>query len=421
MTWLKRIKENFIYIAVRNVYWKVKRKIRGLISKGYRFYTLRLLYPKIYEKGIKKELDNSKIVFIEVRAPEISDSFRILYDRLQNGYNLNIKEHFLGTSFVSRRENIIRTKAMIEDISDAKYVFLNESTNVLSFLKLRKETVVTQLWHACGAFKKFGMSTADLLFGDDRKTLEKYPYHKNYTYATVSSPEVVWAYEEAMGYEDKKGVVVPVGVSRTDYFFKDEVKENAFEMLYKLFPEAKGKKVILYAPTFRGRVANAKTPNLLDVEMFRKNFEDEYVLVFKHHPFVKDRPSIQEECVKFARDLTEEMSIEQLLIVSDICISDYSSLIFEYSLFERPMIFFAYDLDEYYDWRGFYYDFKNFVPGPIYSDNESMIKYITDVAQRFDRKQVVEFRDKFMSACDGHATDRIMELVFQDKIECYRG
>jgi len=414
------IKESAGYFFIRKIYWKLKNRIRKIISKGYRFYTLRILYPGIYKKGLKNPIEKKKIVFVEVRASEISDNFRYIYDELKQSYDLNISEHFLGTSFVSRRENINRTKKMIRDISTASYIFLNESTNVLSFLPMRKETVVTQLWHACGAFKKFGMSTADLIFGDDRKTLEKYPYHKNYTYATVSSPEIVWAYEEAMGYENKKGVVVPVGISRTDYFFKDEVRNKAYEKLYELFQEAKGKKVILYAPTFRGRVANAKSPELLDVELFKKNFQEDYVLVFKHHPFVKTPPEIPNSCKSFAKDLTKTMAIEELLCVSDICISDYSSLVFEYSLFSKPMIFFAYDLDEYYDWRGFYYDFKDFVPGPIYEDNQSMVEYIRDIDNKFDTKVVSDFREKFMSSCDGKSTERIMKLVFGDKLNSYR-
>lgn len=417
---MKSIKENAVYMLVRGVYWKVKKIMRSIISKGYRFYTLRILYPKIYKIGLKKPLDNKKVVFVEIRASEISDNFRCIYDELKQNYDLNITEHFLGTSFVSRRENIRRTKRMIRDISTAGYVFLNESTNVLSFLPLRKETVVLQLWHACGAFKKFGKSTADLIFGDDRKTLEKYPYHKNYSYVTVSSPEVVWAYEEAMGYENQKGVVVPAGISRTDYFFKGEVKSEAFDKLYKLFPEAKGKKVILYAPTFRGRVATATTPDILDVEMFKKRLHNDYVLIFKHHPFVKNRPEISLSCRSFARDFTEEMTIEELLVVSDICISDYSSLVFEYSLFSKPMIFFAYDLEKYYDWRGFYYDYKDFVPGPIYEDNESMIEYIENIDDNFDVRKVSDFKERFMSSCDGRSTERIMKLVFGDKLNSYR-
>jgi len=110
-------------------------------------------------------------------------------------------------------------------------------------------------------------------------------------------------------------------------------------------------------------------------------------------------------------DITKDLDIEQLLCVSDICISDYSSLIFEYSLFERPMIFYAYDLDNYFDWRGFYYNYDELTPGPIVTSTEEIIDYIQNLDTRFDKAEVHAFREKFMSACDGHATDRIVELV----------
>lgn len=152
-------------------------------------------------------------------------------------------------------------------------------------------------------------------------------------------------------------------------------------------PQAKGKKVILYAPTFRGRVAKAKTPNQLDIAAFGDALGKDYILLFKLHPFVKKRTAIPEGYEDFAFDLTDDMSIEELLFVADICISDYSSLVFEYSLFEKPMIFFAFDLDNYYDWRGFYYDYKDFVPGPIHTTTEEMIEYIQHVDERFDKKR----------------------------------
>lgn len=413
------LKKTPLYQPLFNGYYKARRMIKKPLGKFYRFYTLRILFPAIYKSAKTKTVDERKVVFVEVRMPDISDSFALLYNDLKENYNFKISTHFLRTSFVSRKEYIKRCKAMVADIADAKYVFLNESTNVIANLPIRKETVITQLWHACGAFKKFGMSTADLLFGDNRKTLEKYPYHKNYTHVTVSSQEVVWAYEEAMDLKKNSGVVKPVGTSRTDVFYDKNVIDNAFEKLYKVFPYAKGKKIILYAPTFRGRVAKAKTSDKLDIPMFAKEFKDEYVVLFKHHPFVKKRPEIHEEYKEFAADLTDSMNIEDLLCVSDICISDYSSLVFEYSIFEKPMIFFAYDLDNYYDWRGFYYDYKDFVPGPIYYTCDEMIDYIKNIDNRFDKKIVTDFRNKFMSACDGHATERIMKLVFGDALERY--
>lgn len=394
---------------------KFKKKIKKMMSKLYKFYTLKIYYPNLYKKYSKKPVLDNKVVFIEVRSKDISDNFNLIYQRLQQEGTYDISWHFLRMSFVGRKEYKKLCSAMVKDIADVAYVFLSDSSNITACLKIRKETVITQLWHACGAFKKFGMSTAELIFGDDRKTLEKYPYHKNYTHVTVSSPEVVWAYEEAMSLKNKKGVVKPLGISRTDVFFDKDYLKGAKDRLYDVFPQAKEKKIILYAPTFRGRVAKATTPDVLDVSALYEQLKDEYVLIFKHHPFVKKRPVIEDMYKDFAVDLTEKIPIEDLLTVGDICITDYSSIVFEFSLFEKPMIFLAHDLKEYFDWRGFYYGYEEFVPGPIYTDTEEIIEYIKNIDKNFDKERVKKFREKYMSACDGHATDRIINLVFGRK------
>ena len=118
----------------------------------------------------------------------------------------------------------------------------------------------------------------------------------------------------------------------------------------------------------------------------------------------------------FVCDGSGSMNIDELLMASDICISDYSSLVFEYSLFERPMLFYAYDLEDYCDWRGFYYDYSEMTPGPVCRTNEEMIDYIKNIDTRFDRQKVRDFRLRFMGSCDGHSTDRILKLVFGDKV-----
>lgn len=387
--------------------------VRKIFRRIYRFTTLRVTYPLIYKMNSRHAVEENKVLFIEVRMPEISDSFTLIYDRLKAEGKYDIHEHYLHMSFVNKLKYDKYCRDMIKDLATAKYVFLNESSDVFAALPVRIETVVTQLWHACGAFKKFGMSTADLIFGENRKSLEKYPFHGNYTHMTVSSPEIIWAYEEAMSLD--KGVVKAVGVSRTDVFFDEEFKASARERFYKEFPEAKDKKVILYAPTFRGRVASAKSPNVLSLPLMNYVLSSEYVLVFKHHPFVKKPPVISDRYRHFAKDMTKSMNIEDLLIVADICISDYSSLVFEYSLLRRPMIFLAHDLDTYYDWRGFYYDYKDFVPGPIFTNTEEIVDYISHIDERFDVSVVDNFREKFMSSCDGHSTDRILNMVFGDR------
>ncbi len=106
------------------------------------------------------------------------------------------------------------------------------------------------------------------------------------------------------------------------------------------------------------------------------------------------------------------MTIEDLLCVADVCISDYSSLVFEYALFEKPMLFLAYDLDDYFDYRGFYYDYHELAPGPVVRDTVGVIDFVQHLDERFDLSRVQAFRNKFMSSCDGHATERIIQAVF---------
>ena len=412
---------------MKKVYWKGRKQIKKLppvkAAKKYlgRKRKDKLLYetlPAAYNAHKNEPVDERKVIFIELRLPEVSNSFRVLYDELKRDFDLDIHVHLLRNSFVPREEYIRRCQAMLSDAATAKFIFVNEASDVLSCVDMRPETVVTQLWHACGAFKKFGMSTAELIFGPNAEELKRHPNNRNYTYVTVSSPEIVWAYAEAMDMKDRQDAIRPVGTSRTDIFYRSETIAQAYQNLYKEFPKAKGKKIILYAPTFRGRVARAKTPDCFDLEKFAEHFKDEYVVIFKHHPLVKKLPEIPEELNgTFAIDATRSMTIEDLLCVSDICISDYSSLVFEYSLFERPMLFFAYDLDEYFDWRGFYYDYNELTPGPVCKTNDEMIDYISHLEERFDRQKVIDFKEKFMRSCDGHATDRILHMVFADRYD----
>ena len=412
--YLRKVKKK-----IRQTYNKIKKKtkkfIKGKWNVIYRHYILKILYPRIYKKYSKQPVDENKVVFVEIRLPSLTNSLQLLYDKLYMETELDLHCHFLRNTFVSRKEYRERCKAFIADIATAKYVFMDEATNVNGCFEMRPETVVTQLWHGCGAFKKFGFSTADAIFGASRKDMENYPFNKNYTHVTVSSPDVIWAYEEAMRYTHESGVVKALGSSRTDIFYDEEFIKSAFDELYEKFPAAKGKKVILYAPTFRGRVAKAKSPNVLNLNELYDVFGNEYVVIMKHHPLVRKRPAIPEELAgSFAVDFTTDMSIETLLCVSDICISDYSSLVFEYSLFERPMIFLAHDLEDFFDWRGFYYDYDELTPGPVVKTTQEVIDYISDIDNLFDKQAVKDFRNKFMCSCDGHATERIIRTVFGD-------
>lgn len=372
-----------------------------------RWISLKLVLPAVYAHAAKKPMVPQRIVFLEISADHLTDSFTLLYDAVKKrGRQPEII--YLHDGSVGGVQYLKNCVKMLKSIATAPVVFINEASNITSCVKLRPQTKLIQTWHGCGAFKKFGFSTAELGWGISGKEMERYPYYKNQWLVSVSAPEAVHAYQDAM--HQPQGVILPLGVSRTDVFFDARYISEAKEALYQYFPQARGKKVILYAPTFRGTQTRAYSLQL-DYEAFSEALSGEYVLVEKHHPFVKEVPEIPEKYADFAKDLTGMMSVQKLLCVSDLCISDYSSLVFEYSLFERPMIFYAPDLKEYFDERGFYYDYEKLTPGPVFDDQSEMIDYIGALWERFDRQRVKDFKNLFMSACDGHATERILDYI----------
>lgn len=388
---------------------KYKKKFISKLRRIRKHYRYKVYFPKVYSSYCTEPVQENKVLFLEMRFTKLSNSFELIYKALEESGEYDLKCSYVQFNFIRGREFTQRVNEMLKELATAKYVFVDDASLILSSIPLRKETVAINLWHACGAFKKFGRSTAELKFGSSAATLDKYPNYGNLTHVTVSSPEVIWAYEEAMHLP--KGIVKATGVSRTDQFYDKEFVESRKQKLYEIMPEAKGKKVILYAPTFRGHVATASSPDRIDFERFCRELGNEYVIVCKHHPFVKNPPIIPEELQHFARDLTKYLSIEDLLCCADICISDYSSLVFEYSLFEKPMIFYAYDYDNYCDWRGFYYDYSEFTPGPVVQTEDELLNSIKNIDTQFDKQKVIDFKEKFMGSCDGHATERIITLM----------
>ena len=388
---------------------KFKKKFISKLRRIRKHYRYKVYFPKVYSSYCTEPVQENKVLFLEMRFTKLSNSFELIYKALEESGEYDLKCSYVQFNFIRGREFTQRVNEMLKELATAKYVFVDDASLILSSIPLRKETVAINLWHACGAFKKFGRSTAELKFGSSAATLDKYPNYGNLTHVTVSSPEVIWAYEEAMHLP--KGIVKATGVSRTDQFYDKEFVESRKQKLYEIMPEAKDKKVILYAPTFRGHVATASSPDRIDFERFCRELGNEYVIVCKHHPFVKNPPIIPEELQHFARDLTKYLSIEDLLCCADICISDYSSLVFEYSLFEKPMIFYAYDYDNYCDWRGFYYDYSEFTPGPVVQTEDELLDSIKNIDTQFDKQRVIDFKEKFMGSCDGHATERIIALM----------
>ncbi|MGI6264728.1 MAG: CDP-glycerol glycerophosphotransferase family protein [Acutalibacteraceae bacterium] len=381
-----------------------------------KFWRLKIKYPLYYRLCALRPADPKRAVFIENRLSTLTSSFSLLHEELTARYDCRVSVCYLLKVDGTRRQYDRRCMKMIRQVARAGVVFVNDSSNVVGCLPFRKSTRVVQLWHACGAFKKWGFSNGKGKFGASLRELKRYPYYADYDLVTVSSPEVIWAYSEAFNIPMPNDVVQATGVSRTDVFFREDFRQKAFARLYETVPQARGKKVILYAPTFRGSVGKAMAPSNLNQEAFCERFADRYVLLCKHHPSVRRRPPIRPGCENTVFDVTDSLSIEELMCVADALITDYSSVVFEYSLFGRPILIYAYDIAQYTDWRGFYYDFESFVPGPILRSNRQLLESIARLEQ-YDLSRVRQFRDTYMSACDGGATKRIIDAAFAGKLQ----
>lgn len=382
----------------------IKARIKDVVFWG--------VFPFVYKRAVRRTgVTPGSALFLGRNAAEMPDSFALLYKRFEQEEGPEPQFLSLGYGRLKLVPYYLNCISAVRELAKYRYIFLDDANDVVSCLPLRSETDVIQLWHACGAFKKWGMSTGDLLFGGTKAEKRRHPYYENLSLVTISSPAIKWAYAEAMDLEGRDSIILPLGTSRTDVFFDDAFVANARQAAVRVVPQIAGKNVVLYAPTFRGSATHAQAPDSLDIPLMREEIGDRYVLLVKHHPFVKDRPQIPAGCEEFAFDVSDDLPIDQLLCVADVCVSDYSSLVFEYSLFGRPMAFFAYDKADYDDWRGFYYDYDELTPGPVVATTEELVAYIQQVADDFDPSEVRAFRDRFMSACDGHATDRIYAAV----------
>lgn len=368
--------------------WTVKRYI---FRKCYNFYKLR-------------KIQDNKITFISLRRDDLSGNFAFVYDKLKDDKNLDINfilnEHTIA--YMSFKE----IKAFTKACATSKTVILDEFTPMIHYIDLRPETKLIQLWHACGAFKTFGFTRLSKPHGSPQTTRN----HRSYDYVTVSSTYCKKCHSEGFGIPTDN--VVATGIPRTDVFFDEEYKKQVREKFYTDYPHFRNKKIVMFAPTFRGMVKETAfyPTEMFDLETVCKKLPDDYVFIIKHHPFVKDEQPIPEKYKNRIIDLSENSELNDLLFVTDVIITDYSSLVFEASLLNIPMVFYVFDLEKYINERDFYFDFKLYAPGKIVYSQETLIDCIAK--RDFCEERIAPFADMFFDYRDGKSTDRVVKLIY---------
>lgn len=380
-------------------------KLKSFINIFRRKLFFYIVWPLAFRLFSFKPIDEKLILFaFSKNYTSMPDNLTGLYEHLKDkGYNCKIMQ---------APQNAV--KRILFDITFQKYyarckcVFITDNFDPLYAHKPNKGTKVIQLWHACGAFKKWGYSTLDLAWGGSRENMLRFPMHNTYTDVFVSAESVIPCYAEAFGCDKK--IIKAFGTPRTDVYFDKEFVKSRREELLKAFPTIGNRKIILYAPTFRGNSPEESyNDQPLDYAFLKETLGKDYALVLKLHPFTAKKYKLTEEQEKqfgdFVFDASNLLSVETALCAADYLVADYSSLVFEYALLDKPMIFFAYDLEKYKRDRSFYFEYESFVPGRIVMTNEEIAASI--LSDSCQQEKIADFRKKYMSACDGKCIERI--------------
>ncbi|WP_205450011.1 CDP-glycerol glycerophosphotransferase family protein [Clostridium botulinum] len=377
---------------------KKSKLLKKIKNKGFKFKTS--IYLGLYRILSYLPVNYNKITLV-------SYDEKLPKDYLTFCEEIKLKNDNLDIVFIGGNEKTLSEYIkMSYRFATSGTIMINNYYRHLYNVKHRKEIKYIQLWHATGIFKRFGL----LAVGKNQANSEAFEInaHHYYTHVIVSGDEIVKPYAKAFGLPENK--VIPLGVSRTDEFFNINEHERIKEKIYKIYPMFRGKKIILYAPTFRGNDSERKVfRNQLEFDKLSTLKEEGYVVLYKMHPVVQEPLYIPQQVKGFIYDVTQYPNINELFYITDILITDYSSSVFEFSLLKKPMIFFAYDLDKYLNERGFYYDYVDFIPGPICKKTDEIINCIKNLDNiNFDYD---EFIKKHINRCDGHATERLIELI----------
>jgi CDP-ribitol ribitolphosphotransferase len=386
---------------LRRWWWRMVRPARVALFRGL----VRVLRGVVPRRG-------RLILFTSDSREALGGNLGIVYDRMvERGLD---REYSLRTIFKAS----IRTGRSLGDrlrltwlLALADVILLDDYQPAIYRLPPDERVRIIQLWHAWGAFKTVGYSR----IGKPGGLSPFASVHKNYTHATVSSPYEVPFYAEAFGIPEER--VIPTGTPRMDQFLDPERQQRGRAAAVAALPGTRGRFVILFAPTFRGGgPRQARYPvGQLDLEaLHRLCVELDAVMVFKLHPFVKSRLIIPEALGDRLIDVTREgLDVNDILLIADLLITDYSSIVFEYSTLARPMLFYAYDLEHYTATRDFYVPYVEFVPGRIVQTIPELIDAIR--RRDYEAEKVIPFAERYLARRDGQATDRIIDQLILDR------
>lgn len=356
---------------------------------------------------------NSKFIYEEMLRQGINDDVVFLC----KGSCKSEFEAFKGNKVIDFESvNLIDMFRGIYHLATSKKVIVDNYYGFLSVTAFRENVECIQVWHAAGAIKKFGM--ADASFGKrSQRAQERFlRVYEKFDKVIVGSDALANIFMKAFNLS--AGNVVKTGIPRTDLFFDKNVTGKIAAGLTSEDKDIQGKKVILYAPTFRDDELSEFNLKL-DIDLMQKELGNDYVLFLKLHPAIKGQTNFEQEYPGFVYDYSNYSNINGLLLITDILITDYSSIPYEFALLNKPMIFFPYDLEEYQKQRGLWDDYESLVPGPVVYTTGDIVDKIKQ--ESFNLAQIEIFSSKWNQYSKGHSSENLVGFLFGDEMPSFYG
>lgn len=345
----------------------------------------------------KLKKTKNKIAFISRQGDKPSIDFRYLINEIKLNYpDYEVEVHYkmIPESFGGKVLYVKEMFTQMRAMATSKVVVLDGYCIMVSMLNHRKDLKIIQLWHALGAFKKFGKSILDKEGGKSSETAEAFKMHRNYDFIAASGDKCVPCFAEAFGQDESK--FVPVGIPRMDYLTDESEDKRLKELIYNRYPSLNnGKKNILYVPTFRDTEEDKEKLKKATEELVERVNYDEFNLIVKHHVVDTNREEIYTDS-HMNSESGEYFGGMDFMAVADYVVTDYSSVIFEALLKNLPIYIYCFDSEKYIDERGFYIDFWRDIPA-LYSKNAKGICTFINENKRADEDKVNAFKEDYVN------------------------
>lgn len=365
--------------------------------------------------------NNKAVVFESFHGKQFSDNPRAVYEYLKIHY----PEYKLYWSADRRHTHVFEAKNIkyvrrlsfkwIILMARSKYWVVNSRMPL--WIKKPEETVYVQTWHGT-PLKKLGIDIDEVQMPGTNT--EK--YKRNFVYEAnkwdfLVSPNSYSTdiFKQAFQFNKE---IIESGYPRNDYLLNENNLQE-INRIKAILGVPLEKKVILYAPTWRDNQFYSKGKYKfdlkLDLDLLKKELGQDYVIILRMHYLVAENIDLS-SYNEFVFDLSKHEDIRELYLISDVLITDYSSVFFDYANLKRPIIFYVYDLEDYRDnLRGFYFDFENEAPGPLLKNTEQIMATIKEIEENgFHPNHTTEnFYDQFCYLEDGNSTKRVIEKMFK--------